>query len=362
MIFEEEDSGLPMTDPNCPDANLSNDPKNCGACKTACKTGMICSQGQCKNECDLPTTKCPSGCTDLKTDPLNCNACGKICPLSDAGLPMGNGNDPEAGITSPEAGTPWDLGMGACTNGTCGVACSNGKTNCGGVCVDTSQMHDYCGDCTTQCAFDEWCTGGKCCKGGEATCGGMCTNVKSDANNCGSCGFKCGGQTPYCIGGTCSNLAYATATLQGGNKQIVFVYAPQGTNLATNSDYANFCKQKFNQNQNAQNTTVYTSAMMYSASAYYCNAYCCYLGTGNSRYTSLSSFQNFGLPLNKALQVFDRGCGDYCGSYNQGLNTTDTLTVTGNTTFTYSPITGNYCQNGKSTTFSKDGVVVCQQL
>ncbi len=360
-VFDDTtDSGPPTTDPNCPDANLATDPSHCGSCKNVCPKGQICSQSLCKNECDSPTIKCPSGCADIKTDPLNCSNCGKLCATSDAGLPPGNGNDPEAGTTSAEAGTPWDLGMGACTNAMCGIACSNGKTNCTGICVDISQMHDYCGNCSTQCAFDEWCTAGKCCKGGtEANCSGVCVNVANDAANCGKCGFACGGNTPYCVNGKCSALAYATADLTTGNKKIVFVFAAANTTLSTNAGYANFCKQAFNQNQNAANQTAYTSAGMYSASAYYCNSYCCYLGTGNSRYMGLSNFQNFGLPLNKALQVFDRGCGDYCGTYTTGLNTTDNLTVTGNSTFTYSPVSGNYCTQ-KTLTFAKDGVVVCQ--
>jgi hypothetical protein len=59
--------------------------------------------------------------------------------------------------------------------------------------------------------------------------------------------------------------------------------------------------------------------------------------------------------------VFDRGCGDWGGSYVSGVVTTDTLTVTGSTTYTYTPIAGNYGQM-KPTTFAKDGVVVCQAL
>lgn len=129
--------------------------------------------------------------------------------------------------------------------------------------------------------------------------------------------------------------------------------------MSTNVDYSNFCKQAFNQNQNGSNSQPYISAMNYSASAYYCNQYCCYLGTGNSKAGGLSNFQNFGLPLNKALQVFDRGCGDYQGSYTTGMNTTDNLTVTGSTTFMYQAVQGNYGQQ-KALSFSKDGVVVCQ--
>jgi hypothetical protein len=41
------------------------------------------------------------------------------------------------------------------------------------------------------------------------------------------------------------------------------------------------------------------------------------------------------------------------------VNTTDTLTVKSSTTFTYTPMQYNYCNN-KVTTFNTDGVVVCQ--
>ena len=169
---------------------------------------------------------------------------------------------------------------------------------------------------------------------------------------------------------TCS-VPYATATLGGGsagNKQVVFLEAPSGTQINTDAAYKAYCESYgFEQNQNpgttgADSPAVYQAAGNYSTTAYYCTDYCCFLGSGNSQAPNLSNFQNHGLPLTTPLQVFDRGCGDYCGSYNDGVNTTDTLTVSGATTFTYTANalgTENYCA-AKTTTFSQAGVVVCE--
>jgi len=197
----DDDSG---TNSNCPDANVASDPANCGTCGHACMKGQVCASGACKAECDPPTIKCPTGCADFKNNALNCGGCGKICPVSDAGLPQGNGNSLDAGVPPPDAGTPWDLGAPSCTQSMCGIGCSNGKTNCGGVCVDTSQMHDFCGNCTTACADTEWCTLGTCCKIGQTSCNGMCVDLGSDPANCGKCGFQCAMQTPNCNAGTCT--------------------------------------------------------------------------------------------------------------------------------------------------------------
>jgi hypothetical protein len=167
---------------------------------------------------------------------------------------------------------------------------------------------------------------------------------------------KCG--TTSDVGGACFTTGgYATANFLG-NKKIVFAAVPQGTAVTTNADYKALCEQLgFAQNENPN--TPGTNPPSNSNASYYCGQYCCYLGNGNSTRNSLSNFQNFGLPTNVALQVFDRGCGDYCGSYVTGLNTTDQLTVTSGTTFSYNPNGNNYC-NAKSTTFATSGVIVCQ--
>ncbi|HEY1548638.1 MAG TPA: hypothetical protein VGG28_12505 [Kofleriaceae bacterium] len=171
---------------------------------------------------------------------------------------------------------------------------------------------------------------------------------------------------------------YATATINtddwwfGGGaaptKQLVFLFAPAGTQLNSDADYKAYCEAHgFEQNQNQSNGGPYAAAGMTDAANYYCSSYCCYLGDGNGMANSLTDFENFGLPANTNLQVFDRGCGDYnynneneVGSYNDGVNTTDKLIVQSATTFDYDTSGGDNYVQSKVTTFASDGVVVCQ--
>ena len=130
---------------------------------------------------------------------------------------------------------------------------------------------------------------------------------------------------------TCGLVPYATAQLAGGTRRVAFLYVPAGTSIASNAEYKTYCESRgLSQNQNASNGPPFTSAGMSNATAYYCSGYCCYLGVGNSRASGLSAWQNFGLPLATALQVFDRGCGDFNTSYNTGVVTVDSLTIDAN--------------------------------
>ena len=73
-----------------------------------------------------------------------------------------------------------------------------------GVCYDTQNFHDHCGDCNTGCQPTEYCALGHCCATGTEWCGSSCIDVLSDNSNCGSCGHTCTtGLT--CTGGVCSN-------------------------------------------------------------------------------------------------------------------------------------------------------------
>ena len=45
-------------DSGCPQYDLTKDPAHCGTCTHACASGEVCSAGQCKAQCDPPTTKC----------------------------------------------------------------------------------------------------------------------------------------------------------------------------------------------------------------------------------------------------------------------------------------------------------------
>src|SRR5581483_6724619 len=196
------------SDNGCPQFDLMKDPMHCGSCTTACPSGQVCSNGACKAMCDLPQLKCAvdgsATCLDVKTDPMHCGGCATACKGGDAGtMPPGTQN-PEAGIPY-DSGKGWDPGTATCTAGACGVTCPMGMQKCtDGLCYDTQNHHEHCGDCTTACAPDtEWCNGGKCCALDELSCNGTCTKVLFDPMNCGACGNACSGMTPYCDNGKC---------------------------------------------------------------------------------------------------------------------------------------------------------------
>lgn len=218
----DEDGGTTTGDgsnTNCPQYDLTKDPKHCGSCTNACNANQVCSQGQCKAECDPPTTKCTTMCADLKTDIAHCGSCTKVCSAPDAGgMPPGT-NNPEGGGLPYDGGPGWSPGMPNCMNAMCGNTCPMGMQSCpDGLCYDFQNHHDHCGDCNTACPDDtEWCNSGHCCALGQLWCNNACSDVRFDNNNCGACGKVCSGNTPYCANGTCVMACVPQGTRQGFN-------------------------------------------------------------------------------------------------------------------------------------------------
>lgn len=213
-VFPADDGGgggdVADVDGGCPQYDLTKDPAHCGSCTHACAAGDVCSGGQCKAQCDSPTTKCPGGdggvvCATTNTDPLHCGGCSTVCGVADAGSLAPGNHNPDAGFPY-DGGSGWSLGAPACDGGACGTACAGGTTVCpDGICYDTQNFHDHCGDCNTACAADtEWCNSGHCCTLDKMYCGGSCVDVLSDTANCGGCGIACSGGTPYCAKGVCT--------------------------------------------------------------------------------------------------------------------------------------------------------------
>ncbi len=190
--------------------------------------------------CTSPQFLCgDAGCVDLTSNANHCGQCNTTCTTADAGglVPGDNGN-PDAGVPAPDggfpdAGDPWSLGTPTCAKSACGVTCPTTQTLCtDGVCYDTQQFHDHCGDCNTACQTTEYCAKGHCCASGTEWCGSACASVLTDTANCGSCGNACpNGQS--CVNGGCtacsnSNVALlATATSSGGG---VTTYGPADMN------------------------------------------------------------------------------------------------------------------------------------
>ena len=302
------------------------------------------------------------GCeANIKTSAGHCGGCGKVCS--------------NKGIAVP-----------TCGGGICDGSCDNGFGNCNAdKLVDGCEANikgsdaENCGGCGLICSavnVAKVCSAGTC-SGTCATNYTDCNNTKqldgcevltggADANNCGGCGTKCpvvNGSQVACNGGSCSG-GYATAKLASGNKNLAFVYAPTGTSFLTNAEYANFCTSRgFEQNSNGDSSGgYYAAASMYNGSSYYCKAYCCYLGAGNSQWNQASGFTNFGLPTGVSLRVFDRGCANYGGSFNFGIQTNDAILVNSVNSVTYQVNkygSQNYSQ-AKTVTLDINGVVVCQ--
>lgn len=221
----DEDSGAggdasTSGDSGCAQYDLSQDPKHCGSCTNACQADQVCSMGKCKAQCDAPTTRCASDagavCADLTVDTKNCGACGKACAAADAGAMAPGTNNPEAGVPY-DGGPGWALGTPTCKASACDVTCTGGMTACSGLCFDTQNHHDRCGDCNTACAVSEWCNHGHCCSPDKMWCSSACIDVLSDPQNCGNCGNVCSGMTPYCSAGKCVAACIPSGTRQAFN-------------------------------------------------------------------------------------------------------------------------------------------------
>ena len=186
----------------------------CGASCIKCTGELVCSDGQCRTQCQNDEIYCNSECTNLKTSLMNCGECGRDC----------NSEKPANAKTM------------SCANSSCNVIdcekdyhieLQDDKRVC------RADTETACGseatDCTANTLWDGVsCIDGKCipsaCKGdyhlaqnesGENWC------EPNNDLNCGSHGNACtGGKT--CVFGECSpdamckylNLGIFEATIQ----------------------------------------------------------------------------------------------------------------------------------------------------
>ncbi len=166
-------------------ANLATDPLDCGSCGNVCPHAAgtnllpVCSNGQCKFECQSSLTQCGNACVDTSTDVANCGACGNACQ---------SGQTCQSGKCLCPDGNPLNTNTDC---GSCGSACAPGA---------------FCSNLNCVCAV-----GGAPCLagGGERCCSGTCSITQSDPNNCGGCGVLCTGSTPLCVNGVCTAASCA---------------------------------------------------------------------------------------------------------------------------------------------------------
>lgn len=193
--------------------DVKNDPKHCGKCTSSdqshvCGAGKTCVEGACSN-CGAVTGQklCENGkkCVQTLEDPKNCGACGNACKTGELCC---------AGTCTPNDAK----NCGACGN-SCGAnsKCENGTCSCTAKdeiscspdgCVNAQTSNKHCGTCGNACKTGESCKKGACCPTGQQVCSGngQCIDVQTDNNNCGSCGTVCkDGKT--CKDGSCQKCS-----------------------------------------------------------------------------------------------------------------------------------------------------------
>jgi hypothetical protein len=200
----------------CVDPNMDNG--NCGGCKKACKSGLVCSDGKCGLTCSPPSVLCSGAPFDAGSPADAGSESGPVEASTEAGggdagepdaTPDASAHDsgpvdagmPEAGTTAPYCAT---LNNDPKNCGACGKACNPSEVCNDGTCIP------HCKSGQTLCPDNTGCKGpGECCSTSDCsilgeTCpfpGGTCT-CPPDQIVCAS-GGDCISMTSCCPGVAC---------------------------------------------------------------------------------------------------------------------------------------------------------------
>jgi hypothetical protein len=189
-----------------------------------CDTGKceICDEGFCtpgcppeeccgaRCGCSSPLTCCPAGpggeqfrCVNLQTAHNDCGSCGKGCPLG------GSCVDGEC-VCPP--GEQHCLFQNTCVpcdpekelDPVCRCVCPSGQTECEDGCHDLQTDPQNCGSCGNACSGGKTCQEGVCtCPPEKKTeCQGVCRDLQTDPNSCGVCATVCTA-SQICNNGVC---------------------------------------------------------------------------------------------------------------------------------------------------------------
>lgn len=213
--------------------DTQSDDSHCGACFSACTTGVPCVNSTCQissgnggsnGGCSAGLTYCSnfSRCLDVRTNPFACGSCYSPCSNSEACVD------------------------GRCVPGTC----FNGLTDCSGSdagygCADLTVDRNNCGSCGHACGIYESCQDGQCippvCSLPYEYCvNSGCTDTTTDLSSCGRCGHGCAGgpifdYTGYvCTNGQCACAPLANKCGTGCSTQ--FWYCPPTGSMASPMD------------------------------------------------------------------------------------------------------------------------------
>jgi hypothetical protein len=189
------------------EANVQNDPNNCGVCGMMC-TGMdTCMSGACVlSTCPKGTQHCPGDpanqCATTLGTTSNCNFCGNDCQAM----------YPNAQVSCVVQGNGWTCNVVQCKPG---YATCDQTMPCGD---NTTTDANNCASCNNACPFGPnstaVCNNSVCglnCSPGFLNCGqapslGCPVQGQTDPANCGGCGNVCNtpNATPGCAAGMCT--------------------------------------------------------------------------------------------------------------------------------------------------------------
>jgi hypothetical protein len=187
--------------------SLQSDLANCGMCGRTCPTGQKCIGGSCSAlVCDPGRADCDgteqNGCEANLKDVSHCGGCGLSCttlPQTVSAICDGT----NCKITSCATGfadcdgsaaNGCEASLASAINcGSCGIACSEGKSCINRVC-------DYCSS-SEHCGRDQ-----ECCSSHCVSTAGICSKQSCllrlgreiQSSNCGGCGITC---TDQCCDG-----------------------------------------------------------------------------------------------------------------------------------------------------------------
>jgi hypothetical protein len=147
------------------------DGDSCGSGLWGVCSGMFgCFEGTCQSgycRCPTSTIQCGASCFNPMTSQTNCGTCGNACS-----------------------------GGKTCQSGTC--TCPSGLTDCNGTCVNLTSDMANCGMCGRACRVEQTCSSSNCyCPTGQNDCAGACVAV-TDPMHCGACNNACDMATETC--------------------------------------------------------------------------------------------------------------------------------------------------------------------
>jgi hypothetical protein len=191
----------PIEQTHCEDGcfNLLTSDIHCGTCLQQCKSGQVCSGGECVPACADLETRCRSisgyYCINTLWNKQNCGACGNRCAANET-----------------------------CSFGKCVANCASGQTRCttstSYICANLLNNGANCGACGRPCSQGQYCQNGRCLSPPppSLTPTPTPTPILPPKDSCGGCAFNeiCIDKTCVTAGSDCTGKGICEVCGSGG--------------------------------------------------------------------------------------------------------------------------------------------------